>query len=95
MKQCFYPVLVKDDYVEACAGDVNATVAMSSTTLAGPGHERIINESLHRQAEPPWGELGADEWRNRCALFADICRITCSSRLEININGIVHCILRV
>ena len=54
---------MKDDYVEACAEETDAAVAMSSATLTGA--HRIINQSLYRQTEPPWGEIGADEWRNR------------------------------
>ncbi|XP_031563781.1 coiled-coil domain-containing protein 87-like [Actinia tenebrosa] len=54
----------KDSYVQNAATNIDMSCCTSSSTLLKPRSERIINENLRGNNKPPWGNDGADNWRN-------------------------------
>ena len=48
--------------IESTANKVNLTAAMASSSLNKKRSERVINPSLGKVTEPPWGLQNPSEW---------------------------------
>ena len=55
-------MLTQDPLVEPAADTVNLSGALASSTLGRKRSERIINQKLHRDVEPPWGDMALSDW---------------------------------
>lgn len=55
-------LLENDEMVEPTADTLDLTSILASSTLTGPKEDRIINSDIHREVNPPWGEMDQRDW---------------------------------